>query len=225
MTILLLTLAQEPDVSELIRGLRRENIEERLDAQRALIQLGKPAVAALRPLTDDADLEVAGRARFILEEIEWGKALAALQKHGERLATHAMLRIESPELTRLFPDHRFYVFDAGIGAYRVRYAVRRYEDGAEPITQNNSDGTVENERQKNLDRLVALARAAEVRFKERQTVRDFHAAAQRLTLILWADEEPRIEPTRDGWTVTTSSESWAMTLDAEGRPRALKLNE
>ena len=57
-------------IAELVEKLRSERVEERDEATKKLRALGKAVLPALEEAAKDKDLELAGRARLILEGIE-----------------------------------------------------------------------------------------------------------------------------------------------------------
>ncbi|MBM3974981.1 MAG: PDZ domain-containing protein [Planctomycetes bacterium] len=73
------TPAPKPDVETLVRDLGSERFRARLDAERALRELGEAAVPALQKAAEASDdTEVQWRARRVLRQIEAGKGDAGL---------------------------------------------------------------------------------------------------------------------------------------------------
>lgn len=73
--LLLLALAQ--DVDELARRLGRDDIAEREEAVRQLVEIGEPVRAKMEALLGASDLEVAGRARTVLDALDERRILRA----------------------------------------------------------------------------------------------------------------------------------------------------
>lgn len=75
--------AAKPDVESLVRDLGNERFRARLDAERALRDLGEAAVPALKKAAEASDdAEVQWRARRVLRQIEAGKGGAGLAPRG-----------------------------------------------------------------------------------------------------------------------------------------------
>lgn len=73
----------QADVEALVRDLGSDRFRARLDAERALRDLGEAAVPALRKAAETSDdAEVQWRARRVLRQIEAGKAGGALAPRG-----------------------------------------------------------------------------------------------------------------------------------------------
>jgi len=82
------TSSGQAEIDRLIRQLGSEEFAEREAAQKALVEIGLPAVAALERVVHDKDQERAMRARGVLERIKqaveaektaWGKAVNGLR--------------------------------------------------------------------------------------------------------------------------------------------------
>ncbi len=69
MTLLLAALLLQ-DLQSLVRDLRSDAIDVRTDASRLLTRMGTGALPSLRPLRNDADADVAARAREIADRID-----------------------------------------------------------------------------------------------------------------------------------------------------------
>ncbi len=67
-----LTLADERALSELVERLGSPRLAERVEAQQALHAAGDAAVPLLKEAAKNADLEIAFRARHVLEQLESG---------------------------------------------------------------------------------------------------------------------------------------------------------
>lgn len=90
--------APKPDVDALVRDLGSERFRARLDAERALRELGAAAVPALKQAAEASDdAEVQWRARRVLRQIEAGKG-------GAGLAPRGRLDDEAPEAGDAPPD-------------------------------------------------------------------------------------------------------------------------
>lgn len=75
----------KPDVDALVRDLGSERFRARLDAERALRELGAAAVPALKQAAEASDdAEVQWRARRVLRQIEAGKGGAGLAPRGRQ---------------------------------------------------------------------------------------------------------------------------------------------
>ncbi|HKS17543.1 MAG TPA: HEAT repeat domain-containing protein, partial [Planctomycetota bacterium] len=102
----LLLLAPQDDARALIEKLRTGTLEERDDATRRLMELGKAAAPELEKAAKDHDAEVAGRARHLLARLQLADTLSpALQKAfpgiadklafgGDAAWTHALIEAE-----------------------------------------------------------------------------------------------------------------------------------
>jgi hypothetical protein len=89
--VLLMALALQDDVDALLKKLGSEAQEERDAASRELIRRGRPVREAVERKARDADPEIAGRARAIIEAIDFGPDAAlevAIRTAAEEKESH-----------------------------------------------------------------------------------------------------------------------------------------
>ena len=86
-------IAQDKTAEQLIEALRSDKVEERDNASRELLKKGSSAVPALRKASAEADIELSGRAKEILDRIGSVNAKAAFDKIEEVIRDAKTLRI------------------------------------------------------------------------------------------------------------------------------------
>jgi hypothetical protein len=86
-------LMQDKSAEQLIEALRSDKVEQRENAALELLKKGSSAVPALRKASADADIEISGRAKEILEKIGSVNAKTAFGKIEEVIRSSKTVRI------------------------------------------------------------------------------------------------------------------------------------
>lgn len=88
--LLLLLAGQDDPARRLIRALGSDDIEEREEAARKLVELGEPALPLLKKAGEDTDAEVALRARLVAKKITLRRRVREAL-HGPRRVTENLV--------------------------------------------------------------------------------------------------------------------------------------
>lgn len=150
---------QEDKIEQLIDVLGCDEAEKRDKAQEDLVKIGLDALDYLKKALESSDAEVRSRALVIIEQIEWGRGIANLEKRAEDLtkewknkkdnikhrqeAVFKVDEIGKEDLKSFFTGYRFFsIADQNSSMYSTRgftvseiYALKRGD--SKPLALTN----------------------------------------------------------------------------------------
>ncbi len=224
--------AQDPEVDKrierLIQGLEDDSKEAREKAVTGLIEVGRPALEALRKAAQSKDNEVKGLALQAIEKIEWGGGLdklrAFVKERFEDGATVEPLKLKG--IQKWFPGARFYEVSqgaagnaaaGGMGTPRSIFAVRKHDAAFYRMVIRGIFAS---------SSLTDLIRKEKVLLKEHDEAFDFATAFLELywqslgaNHFSWSGGmASRFEKVEDGWELQSPSYGTQLLFktDAEG---------